>query len=296
MRLLVGLLRNNSQHLLLFSSPPPTASLPCFFVFFYHQPTFTSDLYTQTHNIKAGWPLACSDSSCVVSSSSALSDSQGRGGEVSPGEVSPGLQGEEREVRRDEGTCRWVGWWVGGLAAFSWPLTLSGPREATLHKHRQRWCLDMKFNWGLLSLNLLVHQPSTLTHPQATRQQNHTSLTYFSNIISACSFKSTLKSESCHAQDSFLTSTACYGLLVLLESHAARRDSSSSSRCGRTFAARTNRVTLAPLWDTALLTAVVAHSSSTSCEILLLNLPSAAATDKSRRSVLKCVTVQTPVM
>lgn len=152
-------------------------------------------------------------------------------------------------------------------------------------------CLDMKFNWGLLSLNLLIHQPSTLTHPQPRANRITPDLTYHLNRISACSFTSTLKVKDAMQRTCSIISVSLYGPLDSLKSHAARRDSSSTSQYERSVAAQTNkRVTLAALRDAA-----VAHSSSTSCEILLLNWVATAA-DKTRRSVLTCVTVQTCIM
>lgn len=90
-------------------------------------------------------------------------------------------------------------------------------------------------------------------------------------------------------------STAYSGHLDLLTSHGtcpAPFFSFTLFQCEHAFAAQQS---VTPLWDEALLTAAVARSSSTSCEIFLPNSSDAAA-DKPRLSVLTCVTVQACVM
>lgn len=104
----------------------------CSSLIFHYQPTFTSDLKTHTHTNRAQRPLIFSDSSLLffffpfflLLSYLPLFAFQGGGGEVSSGEVSPGLQREEREVRRDGGALtfdpRWPSW--GSLCKHGRPL------------------------------------------------------------------------------------------------------------------------------------------------------------------------------
>lgn len=128
MRLLVGLPRNNSRHLLLFSSPPPTASLPCFFFFlsptdFHIWPLHSDAQHKSWVTFGVQWFILC----CLVLFRSLwLAGPWWRSISWRSLAWSPGRRTRGEEGRGDVS----VGWLVGGWA---------GCVLLTTHSKRTPW-------------------------------------------------------------------------------------------------------------------------------------------------------------